>query len=335
MLSHAPIIAQQANINESIQSLIDEISSLEDADITMEELYENLMNYAQNPLNINTANETELLQLFILNEFQASSIREYITQYGEMQTPYELQYVQGITQALMEKLLPFVSTTTQSSIKKVSLKQMLLHGKHQSLMRVRQTLEPQQGYSSISEEQYLNAPNSRYLGSPQSIYMRYRYNFKDKLQWNITAEKDAGESFGKPWNKYGFDYYSGHIKLSNIGAVQTLVIGDFYTQTGQGLLSWQGASFGKTSDALGIAKRGVGVKAYSGANENLFFRGVGTNIQVSKQVMVTAFVSYKNIDANIDSLGIFSSLQTTGLHSTPREMAGKDAISEMAIGGSL
>ncbi|MGL4957031.1 MAG: ComEA family DNA-binding protein [Bacteroidales bacterium] len=323
------------DINEAIQSIVEDLSSLEDADVTMEEVYEILMNYAQTPMNINAASETELLQLHILNEFQASSIVEYIRQYGEMQTPYELQYVQGITQELMEKLFPFVTTSTVRFAKKTSLKQLLLQGRHQTIGRVRQTLETQQGYTPISEEDYEKSPNSRYLGSPQSIYLRHRYTYRDKLQWNITMEKDAGESFGAPWNKYGFDYYSGHIKVSNIGKIHALVAGDFYVQLGQGLLLWQGASFNKTSDALAIAKRGAGIKAYSGVNENLFFRGVGANVRITDRVIATGFVSYKNLDASVDSLGVFSSLQTTGLHSTPREVAGKNTVGEMVVGGSV
>jgi len=326
--------AQGYSAQQSIEDIVDNSSSLENADEGLETLYDALVGYAQNPLNLNTATETELLQLHLLNEFQAASIREYVAQYGEMQTPYELQYVHGVTQELMEKLLPFVTALPSDVQKKPSLGQMLTRGSHQLVGRVRQTVEEQQGYKPITDSALALHPNSRYLGSPQNVYLRYRYAYSDKLQLGFTAEKDAGEPFGRKGNPRGFDFYSGHIRLSKLGRVRTLVVGDFYGQFGQGLTLWQGSALGKSSEALGVAKRGAGVKAYSGADENSFFRGAAASIQLTSLFTATVFFSYKNIDANADTSGVFSTLQTTGLHNTPKSMGDKHAVSELAVGAN-
>ncbi len=327
--------AQTFNAQEAIENIVEGVSTLEDADVNLELIYETLAGYAQNPLNLNTASETELLQLHVLNEFQASSVREYIALYGEMQTPYELQYVHGITQEQMQQLLPFVAATPSAGAQKLTLRQMLTRGQHQLIARARQTVEKQQGYKPTTDSALARHPNSRYLGSAQNLYLRYRYTFSDKLQWGLTAEKDAGEPFGRKGNPGGFDFYSGHIQLRNLGKIRSVVVGDYYAQFGQGLALWQGGSFGKSSDALSVAKRGAGVKAYSGADENLFFRGAAASLRLTKSLTATAFFSYKNIDANADSLGFFSTLQTTGMHSTPKTMSEKDAVSEVVAGANV
>ncbi|MDR0711451.1 MAG: helix-hairpin-helix domain-containing protein [Prevotellaceae bacterium] len=319
-----PAFSQAVAAQKAIESIVEEVSTLEDADVTLEVMYEQLTSYAAHPLNLNTASEEELLRLYVLNEFQAASIREYIAQNGEMQTPYELQYVYGITQEMMMKLLPFVVTLPSDTQQKPTLRQMLTQGQHQLIARASQTVEQQEGYK-----------DGRYLGNPQALYTRYRYTFSDKLQWGITADKDAGEPFGKNGNEAGFDFYSGHVQVNNIGVLRTLVLGDFYAQFGQGLLLWKGGGMGKSSDAFSIAKRGGGVKAYGGSNENLFFRGAAASVNISKAVTATAFFSYKNIDANVDTLGIFSTLQTTGLHATPEAMTEKGSVHEMAAGANV
>ncbi|MDR3367300.1 MAG: helix-hairpin-helix domain-containing protein [Prevotellaceae bacterium] len=320
----APAFAQAVEVQKAIENILGEVSTLEDATVTLEVMYEQLTSYAANPLNLNTASETELLRLYVLNEFQAASIREYVAQNGEMQTPYELQYVHGITQEMMAKLLPFVAALPGEQSQKPSLRQALTEGQHQLIARAAQTVERQEGYK-----------NGGYLGSPQALYARYRYNFGDRLQWGVTADKDAGEPFGKSGNEAGFDFYSGHVQVNNVGALRTLVLGDFYAQLGQGLALWKGGMMGKSSDAFSIAKRGAGVKAYSGANENLFFRGAAASVNISKTVTATAFFSYKNVDANADTLDAFSTLQTTGLHATSKAMAEKGAVSEMVAGANV
>ncbi|MDR0711242.1 MAG: helix-hairpin-helix domain-containing protein, partial [Prevotellaceae bacterium] len=238
----APAFPQGVTAQKTIEDIVEDAATLEDANVTLEVMYEQLTGYAANPLNLNTASEAELLRLYMLNEFQVASILEYIAQNGEMQTPYELQYVYGITQELMMKLLPFVATLPSEKQQQPSLRQALTKGQHQLLARATQTVEQQQGYRDGS-----------YLGSPQALYTRYRYTFGDKLQWGVTADKDAGEPFGKHGNKAGFDFYSGHLQVNNIGALRTLALGDFYAQFGQGLALWKGGMMGKSSDAFSIA----------------------------------------------------------------------------------
>jgi hypothetical protein len=332
LLIHSTLHAQVGDVQGHIEQVVEAASQLEDADVNLEMLYETLAGYAVDPLDINAATDNELMQLHVLNEFQLASLRDYMAKYGNLFTPYELQYVHGISQEQMMIMLPFVATGSWVQRQDLSLRQMLLDGQHQVLMRVRQQLEQQQGYKPIADSLLQLNPNARYLGNPPSYYVRYRYTYRDNVQWGVTMESDAGEQFIQQGK--GFDYYSAHVQLSNIGMVKTLVVGDYYAQFGQGLALWQGGNFGKSSDALSVAKRGMGVRAYTGADENNYFRGVAAAIRV-KKLTASTFFSYKNIDGNIDSLDQFSTLQTTGLHRTVRELEGKDAVSEIVAGGNV
>jgi hypothetical protein len=172
------------------------------------------------------------------------------------------------------------------------------------------------------------------LGSPQAFYGRYKYVYKNHLQWGITADKDAGEEFFSGNNATGFDFYSAHLRLSDIGILKNLIIGDFSAQFGQGLALWQGGFMSKSSDALGISKRGAGFKAYTGADENNFFRGIALQLNI-KRWIVGAFISRKAIDANLDSTGVFSTQYTTGLHNTVKTMQDKDALQETVTGMNI
>ena len=70
-------------------------------------------------------------------------------------------------------------------------------------------------------------------------------------------------------------------------------------------------------------------------------RGAGATIKFG-DFDITAFFSYKNIDANLDDTDTLSteeeiatSFQITGLHRTDSELSGKDAISEMVYGSNV
>ncbi len=139
----------------------------------------------------------------------------------------------------------------------------------------------------------------------------------------------------------GFDFYSGHFSLNEIGFLKALTIGDYQVEFGQGLTLWTGLAFGKSSDVVNLKRFARGVKPNTSANENRYLRGIATTIGI-KNINFSAFYSSHKVDANLvefDTLGsengYISSLQETGLHRTPRELERKKAISVSAFGGNL
>ena len=100
----------------------------------------------------------------------------------------------------------------------------------------------------------------------------------------------------------GFDFYSGHVSLRDIGFLKALTIGDFQLEFGQGLTLWSGLSFGKSSDAINLKRFARGVRPNTSANENLLFSGSSHDYRHQTFVIFSAFYSSHKIDANLVEL---------------------------------
>ncbi len=136
--------------------------------------------------------------------------------------------VPGWNISVIKKLQPYITINEQPEFFN-SLSSRLKNGGNTLLARVTQVLERSKGYLLGN-----SSANNFYPGSPQKIFLRYKYSYKNLLQYGITAEKDAGEQFFKGAQKKGFDFYSAHFYVRNIGIIKALALGDFLLNFGQG-----------------------------------------------------------------------------------------------------
>jgi len=339
-----PAFSQQqpAGSNEEIiEKFIEEIASNTDRELDYTSLYEDLTFYLNEPLNINTATKAELEKLQLLSDFQVNAILQYIKDYGQMLSIYELLNVSGFNEEYLRLILPFITVVKEEPLLSFSPKKALMYGSHKIFIRTQRVLEQQLGYSPITDSALTASPNSRYLGSPDKLYFRYMFTYKTKVLWGITAEKDPGEEFFVGSQKRGFDFYSAHLLIKDIGPLKTIVLGDYCAQFGQGLVVFSGLNYGKSAMVTSTRKKSQGLKKYSSADENLFFRGAGATFRI-KHLDFTTFASRKKNDANItiiDSLSEeveeISSLQTSGEHATPSELADRKSVQETVLGGNI
>jgi len=285
---HAQQLPKEERLN--LEDLIEEIARNSDLDIDYTLLYEDLLLLEEDPININSATMEDLQRLRFLTEFQARNLISYILQHGPILSLFELQLIEGLDEKTIRMLLPFILIEEAQPSEQEPLLSSIKKGKHQLILRADQILEEKMGYASISDSAYEANPNSRYLGSPLKGVLRYRYHYKDRIYWGVTAEKDAGEEFFSGSNKQGFDFYSGHLLVNDIGKIKTLALGDYHLRFGQGLTLWSGISYGKTPYVLSIKKRQYGITKYSSTEENRFLRGVGTTISL-KDLDVSALIS--------------------------------------------
>ena len=183
----------------------------------------------------------------------------------------------------------------------------------------------------VDDSSWAKSPNSKVIGSPDNLYMRYRFKYQNHLSFGITTEKDAGETFlGNPQSENlfgykspkGFDFYSAHLFLKEIGKIDVLAFGDYHIQLGQGLTFWSGLAMGKSSNVMSLKRSPVGIKPYASIDENAFLRGAAFSVKF-KKFKFLAFGSKKMIDANIvddttrqDGSLVVSSFQASGIHST-------------------
>lgn len=291
-----------------------------------------MQQFSKHPVNLNTANEDELKELKVLSPLQIQSLISYRNLFGKFIDIYELQAVPGFTIDIIQKIKPFITVTIQQALTE-SIKARLQNGEHSLLARLTQTLEKSKGYKVDSVINY-------YPGSPQKVLLRYKYQFKNLLQYGLLAEKDAGEQFFKGRQKQGFDFYSAHFFLRNSGIIKSLALGDFTVNLGQGLTQWQSLAFKKSADVINIKREADVLRPYNSAGEIFFHRGAGITIQKNK-LQVTAFASYKSIDANFVTDTIpatedyVSSFQTSGYHRTKSEADDKGIQKQLAFGGNI
>ncbi|MCX7954202.1 MAG: helix-hairpin-helix domain-containing protein [Bacteroidales bacterium] len=326
--------------DEIIETFIEEISANTDKEIDYTSLYEDLVYFLDNPLNLNTATKEDLEKLQILSDFQIQSLLNYINEYGYLYTIYELLNINGFNSYYVQTILPFI--TVELPAKKFDLQpQKLKYGRHKIFIRTQRVLQQQEGFKEVPDSVLIANPNSHYLGDPMRYYLRYNFTYKNRISVGFTAEKDPGEEFFKGTQKRGFDFYSAHLLLKKIGPIKTFVIGDYYAQFGQGLILWPGYIFGKSSMVNNVRRKSQGLKKYSSTDENMFFRGSGITLNY-KNIDLTTFYSNKNIDANITKIDtltgeaeMFSSFLTSGLHSIPSEIEDRKSVNEKIFGGNI
>ncbi len=332
---------QEQIIQRRIETIAEQLGE-GDENIDYNTLLDELLIFSENPININTATFTDLTALPMLDEIAVANLLKHIETNGKLLNLYELQAVNGFSISLIRQLEPFIKVSDNPDAMSFSFKEMIKEGSHELVMRYQQVLNPQQGYMPIADSLLEQSPNSRYLGSQQKYWLRYRFRYSNKVSWGLTMEKDAGEEFFKGSMKQGFDFYSGHLFVQNLGVLKAAALGDFQAQFGQGLTFWSGLAFGKSSDGVSIKRSALGLRPYTSVDENRFLRGGGFTLQFNR-FEVTAFGSYKLLDGNISTTNdtlteqeeSVSSIFSSGFHRTPGELQDRQSLTEAVYGGNV
>ncbi len=328
--------------DNSISSILETLAEDMDEEPDLEELFDQMEQLREYPININSANEEELRHIYFLDDYRITSLLEYIRNYGELLTIYELTAIEGFDKDLIEAILPYIRISPFKKDEKIKFKDLFRFGKSQVLLKCNSILEPQKGYSLDRDSIIAINSNQYYLGSPIGIYVRYSYNFNNRIKAGFTMDKDPGEEFFGASQKSGFDYYSAHLYFQNIGIINSLAIGDYKLAFGQGLALSSGLAFGKSSDAVQLKRYQRGIQAYTSTNESSLFRGIAASISLNKKTDLSIFFSRKKMDANIienDTIKnpevAFSSYNESGYHRTLSEIDDRNSLKETMYGGNV
>lgn len=324
---------------QEIQEPIEITQQLEDLTETDEDMEneddaypQSLQQFIKHPINLNYTDAGQLEQLNFLSPLQISNLFSYRKLLGNLISIYELQAIPGWDVELIRKLRPYITVSEKQVLLK-SLNDRLKEGNHSILIRSSLILEKSRGYLLDS-----STAKSYYPGSGQKILFRYKYNFKNLLQYGVTAEKDAGEQFFRGAQKMGFDFYSAHFFMRNSGIIKSLALGDFAVNLGQGLVQWQSLAFKKGTNILNVKRQSDVLRPYNSAGEIIYNRGAGITLKKNNW-QTTGFISYRRLDAgfNADTLNeeVVSSLRTSGYHRTINEIEGKNFQGQLSFGGNL
>jgi hypothetical protein len=318
-----------AQVTTTTEQQIENLVEALDDEIEDDQFLQQLQQFKKQPLNLNVATADDLQALRILNPLQISSLLTYRKLLGSLLSIYELQAVPGWDVATIYRVLPFVIVAEKLVVKDAML-QRTRGGEHALLLRSSRIPEKQRGYN--------NTLPTHYLGAKNRLLFRYRYVYKNGLQFGVTGDKDAGEQFFKGAQSKGFDFYSAHLFARNVGAVKAIAVGDFTANLGQGLIQWQALAFKKGADVINIKRQASVLQPYSSAGEYAFNRGAGVTFRKGK-LEATGFASVKRISGNSikDTLGeeVFSSFLLSGFHRTAGEVADRYNVGQTSFGGNV
>jgi len=314
-------------IEEYIADIFEQYTSETEEDLNFELFYEQLLELSSQPVNLNNATRETLEMMPFLSDIQIENILYYIYKFGPVRTIYELQLIEGIDMTDIRYMLPFVTVGSQNKVTPpIRLDEVFKYGRNEVLCSFSKGLEKKAGYYGTEND------SSCYRGNNLYNYFKYRFEYKDRVMLNFTAEKDAGEG-GLKLNHNIYDYYSASVQIKGIGLIKNVIIGDYQAGFGQGIVIKQAFTSGKSSAATQILSVGNGFKSHRSTNEYNFLRGCALTIE-RRNVNLHFFYSNKPVDGNVHE-NSFSGFYQTGYHRTEAEFQKKNTIKQMLYGGNI
>lgn len=316
-------IPHESNEEEHLQQLIELYAETHEQASDFQSLFDHLHYYTSNPISINQASFDEFNALGLLSRHQIEEILKYRKVLHGFVDVQELKSLQIFT-TIEFNILPYVLTVKGKNNAKKSLKEEFNSGNHLWLINSKRVLETKEGYK-----------NNSYEGDPWKILSKYKYNLGMKFSAGVTVEKDPGEAIFQQSNS-SFDYYNAHVLLRQKNIFNTVVIGHYELNIGQGLHLWNGFSPKKSSAVFQIEKSGLEIKPYTSVNENNALQGMAVKLKL-KKCYFSLFYAHQSIDGNLgnDSINYISSIQTSGLHRTTNEIEDEKSVTKKVIGSRL
>lgn len=282
--------------NIEIDNYIDDLFQQQDEGINYEILYENVIQFYNEPLNLNRIQKEDISSLLILNSDQIASLTDYISKNGKLLSIYELQAVPGFDLETIYKIIPFVMVRDAGMYTDAGpLWRRMIDANSSLIVRWERVLETQNGF--VADEN----GEKGFLGDPWKYFVRFRTAHSKDFTLGLTAEKERGEQL--TWNpdkkQYGMDFYSLHFLTYNRGNFKSIALGDYQVQFGQSLIFSGGFLMGKGVETVNSLRRSnVGLRPYTSAVESGFMRGAAATYKISKNIELTSLVSRKGLDVS-------------------------------------
>ena len=127
----------QTTIEQLIADIFEQYTAETETTLDYDSFYEDLMQCAQNPINLNHCTKEELKRLQFLTDIQIENLQAYVYTVGQMQNIFELQLVEGLDMTDIRRMLPFVRVGEGMDEKqKLYLRDFLKYGRNELLFRL-------------------------------------------------------------------------------------------------------------------------------------------------------------------------------------------------------
>ena len=261
-------LGQDIRVEDVLEDIFNQLS--EDGDWAYEDIEEELLSIAENPMDLNKVTGEDLSRLMFLNDEQIDAILMYQYQHGFKEL-YELQLIDCLKDYEIRNLLPFVEVKGERlevKGKEMYFREVFHYAKHEMTLRV-------------------DARNMEdFVGDPMYGKLRYRFNYQNRVQAGVTLDRATGV----PWEKIN---YGGYIQLKDIGPMRTIVAGNYQASFGYGLVVGSPFKRGKSAYIQSTATTDEGLKKFSSVGDSYnYFHGVGATARV-KWADLSAFYSLR------------------------------------------
>ena len=294
------------SIHTSAQTLEDRLFGIEGFE--EREIIERLERLKENPLDLNRATSTELLQIPWFYPALVNRILLRRKELGGFENLSQLKEISGISETIFELVTPYLIV---KPLEREEIPLMKRFGKGRIRGRVIET-------KPLEDEE-------KYLGDSRRVYTRLDFEPMERLSMGILTEKDPGEESYTDLLNYNLEWKTG-------GRVEKVILGYYEMDFGEGLL-FSSSSF--TFKGTGIVKGSEkGLRPYHSSDENGGLYGGALQSKMGN-FEVSLFSSFSKLDGTINEDGTVMSLYEGGEHRTETEVSKKDRVRETLLGGRL
>lgn len=325
LLSAQPLLPDTISTPSSWRHWLADLSEMEDFESTRWEDYEEDMEeMSQHPINLNTATREELSRFPFLSAQQVEDIQAYIYRYGGMKSLGELAMIPSISWQQRQLLGSFVYVSTENVSHFPTLQNIARYGKHELVGMVKIPFYDRKG------------DVNGYSGYKYKHSVRYQFRYGDYVKLGFLGAQDAGEPFGGGKNKLGYDFYSFYLQVRKLGRWKNITLGRYRLHEGLGLVLNNDFSFGKLSVLSSLAaSSATQIRVHSSRSSANYLQGAVATYSILRGLDLTAFFSYRQIDATLNDDGTIRTILKTGLHRTQSEIRRQDVASNTLVGGHI
>ena len=333
-LSVLSVSASRAQSQLPWESYLDQLSAVDDAadaadaaggspSVGWERAHEVLAELAEHPLDINRATREELERLPFLSAPDIENISAYVWRHGPLKSLGELAMIDGMDYAKRQLLTYFVTIQEeQPATRDHGLAHMLRYSTQDVTATATLPCYERQG------------DRNGYRGYPYKHSIRYNVHYGDELRAGMVAAQDAGEPFAANKNGLGYDHYSYYMLLRRRGRLKTLALGMYRARFGLGLVMNNDFLLGKAASLATLSRTSAPFRVHASTRAADYLQGVAATVTLARGAEVSAFVSYRPIDATLHG-DTARTIVDDGYHRTARELERKNNTRLFTAGGHV
>jgi hypothetical protein len=317
---HAQEVPKPDTLEQRLDVDLEDLLEQTTQDAEDSEVLDVLTALQEHPLDANAASEAEFEQLPGVTPIVAHNlVSSRATR--SFENVDDLLLVEGVSADLLDRIRPFIRAGP-ADVRGAGVRLAAVSFRTRST----QNLQPRRGFQ-----------DGTYPGSPLKLYNRVLARVEEdenqglvpsSLELGVVTEKDAGE-------RSVTDFVAGHVAATIPAWSTRIVVGDFVVESAEGLVFWRSVGLSKGAEVISPArKNGVGIRPYSSTDENGYFRGAAADISLG-WLSFALMYSNKPVSASVDTSGIVTALDNSGLHRTDTELRKKNQLRERMVGARV